>query len=468
MRIPRARKPARKGPAKKSAARGAAKKTSAKKTAAKTSRQTPDEQLLWTITIALFAAGAVMVYSASSGNAALSAGGDPTGYLKRYLVIGAAGLIIMRFASRIDLNRVREMTPVALIAAFSMLVLVLVPGFGVEVNGATRWLGAGMLRFQPSEVMKIALVLYAAMLIAQDPTRVRSLSSLANPLFYVLGAACGLIMLQPDMGTDLVICSTMGLMLIAAGAQLKDLAKIGGALALGVLVLSVLEPYRMARLTSFLNPDHDPTGIGYQSSQARIAIGSGGLFGVGLGESVQKIHYMPEAHTDMILAVIGEELGLIGIGVLASLYIGLIFVGLRAAKNSRDIYARLLAIGITSMLACQALLNFFAVLGMAPLTGVPLPFISYGGANLVIMLAAMGLLINVASGRHQARVRVLKGGGRSAHQAAARQQPQRRVAAAGAGARSQSQSGRTRGGHGENRNRRGGNGGSRRSGPRSR
>jgi cell division protein FtsW len=351
-----------------------------------------------------------------------------------------------------------------------MLVLVLLPGFGVEVNGAKRWLGAGMLRFQPSEVMKIALVLYAAMLIAQNPKRVQSIGSLANPLFYVIGAASGLIMLQPDMGTDLVICSTMGLLLIAAGANPKDLAKVGAVLVLLVLVMSVLEPYRMARLTSFLNPDQDPTGAGYQTSQARIAIGSGGLFGVGLGESVQKIAYMPEAHTDMILAVIGEELGLLGIGVLALLYIGLIYMGLRAAKNSRDIYARLLAVGITSMLASQALLNFFAVLGMAPLTGVPLPFISYGGANLIIMLTAMGLLINVASGRHQARVRVIRGGGRSATHRQTRQQPQRKVASAdaGSGSAGSGSPSRPRGGHNENRRRSGGNGRSRRSGPGSR
>ncbi len=431
----------------------------AKDAAAAGRKHTPDEQLLWTITLALFAAGAVMVYSASSGNAALQAGGDPTGYLKRYLVIGTAGLMIMRLASRVDLNRVRELTPALMIAAFSMLVLVLVPGFGVEVNGATRWLGAGMLRFQPSEVMKIALVLYAAMLIAQDPKRVRSLSSLANPLFYVLGAACGLIMLQPDMGTDLVIVATMGLLLIAAGAQLKDLAKVAGVMAVGVLILSLIEPYRMARLTSFLDPGHDPTGAGYQSQQARIAIGSGGFFGVGLGESVQKIHYMPEAHTDMILAVIGEELGLLGIGVLASLYVGLIFIGLRAAKRSRDYYARLLAVGITAMLGCQALLNFFAVLGMAPLTGVPLPFISYGGANLIIMLTSLGLLVNVASGRHSARVKVLRGGGRSTTRQA-KPHTARRVAAAGGASPS-----RARGGRNESRNRRGGNSGTRRSGP---
>lgn len=416
--------------------------------------QSSDQQLLWTVTIALFAAGAVMVYSASSGNAALQAGGDPTGYLKRYIVIGAVGLVAMRFSSMINLDRLRQVTPLVLMAAFGMLVLVLIPGFGVTVNGATRWLGAGMLRFQPSEVMKISLVLYAAMLIAADPRRVRSLRSLRSPLLYVIAAACGLIMLQPDMGTDLVICATMGLLLVAAGARPADLAMIAGVLIAGLVVLSVVEPYRMARLVSFMNPGADPSGAGYQSQQARIAIGSGGLLGVGLGESVQKIHYMPEAHTDMILAVVGEELGLLGIGILMSLYGVLIVVGLRAAKRSRDIYARLLGVGITAMLACQALLNFFAVLGMAPLTGVPLPFISYGGCNLIIMLTAMGLLINVASGTHQARVKVIRGGGRTAEPRSAK-----RVALAGG--RGQAM---PRGGQHESRNRRGGNGGSRRSG----
>ncbi|MGB0873032.1 MAG: putative lipid II flippase FtsW [Solirubrobacterales bacterium] len=436
-----------------------AKKPASEAKAGATTRPTADQSLLWTVAITLFAAGAVMVYSASSATSALQTDGDPTGYLKRYLLIGGVGLILMRFATRIDLNKVRELTPILMIAAFSMLVLVLLPGFGVEINGAKRWLGSGALRFQPSEVMKLALVLYTAMLVAQKPGRVRDLKSLSNPLFYVIGAAAFLIALQPDLGTDLVACATIGMILVAAGARLQDLAKVVGVLAIVVLVFSLVEPYRMARLTAFINPDGDPTGIGYQSEQARIAIGSGGLFGVGLGESVQKVFYMPEAHTDMILAVIGEELGLMGIAALATLYFALVVAGLRAAKNSRDVYARLLAIGITSMIACQALLNFFAVLGMAPLTGVPLPFISYGGANLIVMLVAMGLLINVASGQHVARVRVLSGGGqRSLHARAPRQERAKVAAASGA------RSSRSRG-HYEDRSRSGRNGGTRRSGP---
>lgn len=435
----------------------AAKESAAGSRSGTRAKQTTEEQLLWTITFALFAAGAVMVYSASSGSAALEIHGDPMGFLKRYLLIGGAGLIAMRLASRVDLDHVRRLTPMLLAGAFVLLLLVKVPGMGVTINGATRWIGPGVLRFQPSEVMKFALVLYAAMLISQDQSRVRDLKSMANPLLWVILAACILIMLQPDMGTDLVICGTMGLMLVASGARLKDLATIAGILAAGILILSIIEPYRMARLTSFLNPGHDLSGAGYQSQQGRIAIGSGGLFGVGLGESVQKIQYMPEAHTDMILAVIGEELGLLGISALSALYIGLIYFGLSAAKNSRDIYARLLAVGITSMVACQALLNFFAVMGMAPLTGVPLPFISYGGCNLIIMLSAMGLLVNVASGRHQARVRVLKGGGRTS--SAARPHRTQKVAVAG-GAHPG-----PRGGRRESRNRSGGDGRTRRPGP---
>ncbi|MFY9470343.1 MAG: putative lipid II flippase FtsW, partial [Solirubrobacterales bacterium] len=392
---------------------GAGSRTAGDRSAAAT--PSSEQSLLWTVTIALFAAGAVMVYSASSASSALSTGGDPLGFLKRYLILGGAGLLLMRFTSRVSLGKLREITPLLLAGSFGLLLLVLIPGFGVEVNGASRWIGVGMARFQPSEVMKLALVLYAAMLIAADPARVRSLKSMSNPLFFVIGAAVALIALQPDLGTDLVICATIGTLLVASGARLKDLAKVGAALGVVVIIFSIAEPYRMARLTTFVNPGQDPTGIGFQSEQARIAIGSGGVFGRGLGESVQKVFYLPEAHTDMILAVIGEELGLVGITLLVLLYLALIVAGLRAAKNSRDVYARLLAVGITSMIACQALLNLFAVLGMAPLTGVPLPFISYGGMNLIVMLGGMGLLVNVASGRHNARVRVISGGAGDEH-----------------------------------------------------
>jgi cell division protein FtsW len=270
------------------------------------------------------------------------------------------------------------------------------------VNGATRWLAAGPVQFQPSELLKIALVVYAASLLSARPRRVRTLGGLCKPLLIVVGLAFVLLMKQPDMGTALVVCFTMFSLMIAAGARRRDLGIVVGALAFAVLVLALIEPYRRARLMSFVDPWKDAGGAGFQSVQAMIAMGSGGIFGRGLGESVQKIFYLPEAHTDMILAVIGEELGVFGVTMLAALY-GLIgYAGFRTAKLAGDGFQKLLAAGVTSLILAQAVLNFFAVMGMAPLTGVPLPFISYGNSNMIVLLGAMGLLLGVAAKSGQA------------------------------------------------------------------
>src|SRR5213079_2945387 len=205
---------------------------------------------------------------------------------------------------------------------------------------------------------------------------------------------------------------------IAAGVPTRHLLTITGTLILFALVFAIAAPYRRARLMSFIHPWHDSTGAGFQTVQAMIAIGSGGMFGVGLGESVQKIFYLPEAHTDMILAIVGEELGVVGVTALAALYGMIGYAGFRAAKLARDRYAKLLAAGITSLILAQAALNFFAVMGMAPLTGVPLPFVSYGNSNLVVLLAGMGLLLNVAlhggqaaaSSGSRGRLKAIEGG----------------------------------------------------------
>jgi cell division protein FtsW len=298
----------------------------------------------------------------------------------------------------VSLAAVRRVTPILLVVAFALNVALMVPGVGVTVNGATRWLGAGPAQFQPSEVLKLALVLYAANLLASRPRSVRTLGGLVKPLLLVVGAACALLIKQPDMGTALVICAGVGALMIAGGARGRHLGLIVAIGGLIVLVLALAAPYRRARLTAFLDPWADAADTGFQAVQAMIAMGSGGLFGVGLGESVQKIFYLPEAHTDMILAIVGEELGLLGVAGLAGLY-GLVgFAGLRAAKAARDRYAKLVAAGITSLILSQATLNFFAVMGLAPLTGVPLPFVSYGNSNLIVLLAGMGVLLNVAAG----------------------------------------------------------------------
>jgi len=361
-------------------------------------RKRPVEySILYTATLCLLAGGAVMVYSASSAESLLSGPGDASYYLKRYVMFALVGMVLLHLASRHGLKLIRALTPLLLMSSFGLTVAVMLPGVGVTVNGATRWLGAGPLQFQPSELLKVSLVLYAAQLLAARPQSTQSVGTLMKPLLLVVGAGCALLMKQPDMGTTMVICFSIGALLVAAGTPIRHLVLIGGVLVFLATVLAIAEPYRRERLLSFLDPFADAGDSGFQAVQALTAIGSGGFFGVGLGESVQKIFYLPEAHTDMILAIIGEELGLFGILGLIGLYGMIGYAGLRVAKLARDRYSKLLAAGITSLILCQATLNFFAVLGLMPLTGVPLPFISYGASNLVVLMGAMGLLLNVAA-----------------------------------------------------------------------
>jgi cell division protein FtsW len=346
------------------------------------------------------AGGAVMVYSASSARTLLAGTGDGSTYLVKYLMYGAVGLVLMQVMARRGLQLAERFGPLLLGASFVLLIAVKLPGLGVEVNGARRWLGAGPLQFQPSEIMKLSLVLYAASLLAGKPRRLQTLKGIVSPLLLVAGAASLLIASQPDLGTVLVIGFTMCAMLVAAGMPMRHLGTLVGCVAVLIMLFALVEPYRRARLTSFLDPWAHAADAGFQSVQGQIALGSGGLFGVGPGQSVQKIFYLPEAHTDFILAVIGEELGVVGVTVLMFLYGMIAYGGLRAAKAAKTAYAQLVAAGVTSLILSQALLNTFTVLGLAPLTGVPLPFVSAGSTSITVLLASMGLLLNIASGRH--------------------------------------------------------------------
>jgi cell division protein FtsW len=356
-----------------------------------------EHSILITATLCLLAAGAVMVFSASSARTLLSGQGDGTSFMVKYVAYGAVGFVLMQLIARRGLDLVLKATGPLLVGSFVALVLVKVPGFGVSVNGARRWLGAGPLVFQPSEVMKLALVLYAAKILAERPALLRRPKNL-GPLVLVAGGAVLLIASQPDLGTALVICFTMAAMLVAAGMPIRWLASATGAGALLVLMYAMTAPYRRDRLMTFLDPWAHAGNEGFQSVQGQIAIGSGGLFGRGLGESLQKNLFLPEAHTDFILAIVGEELGVVGICGILFLYGLVAYAGLRVAKNARGTYAKLLAAGVTSLFLSQAMLNVFTVLGLAPLTGVPLPFISYGSTNLIVLLVGMGVLLNVAGG----------------------------------------------------------------------
>jgi cell division protein FtsW len=380
-----------------------------------TSRRVPpplEHRILMTAALCLLAFGAVMVYSASSPQGVLSRGGSGAGVFIRYLAFGGAGLVAMHVLARRGLEIFTpRLVNTLLLVSFALLLLVLVPGIGVAVNGARRWFSAGPIQFQPSEVMKLALVLYAARYLADHPKRMRGFGQAVAPIAIAAGPACLLIVVEPDLGTTLVVALTMAALLIAAGMPMRYVAALAGIVVVCVILLATAQPYERARLTSFLHPWAAATksGTGYQAVQGQIAVGSGGLFGVGLGRSVQKLAYLPEAQTDFILAVIGEELGVLGIFGVVCLYGMVAYAGLRTARRATDRYAKLLATGLTSLILCQGLLNIFVVLGLAPLTGVPLPFISYAPTNLCVLLAGVGLLLNIA--RPGTRLQVVRNSG---------------------------------------------------------
>jgi cell division protein FtsW len=349
--------------------------------------------LLVLITLGLVAFGLVMVFSASSGRAAVFAE-DPAYYLKRQSVYALLGLVALVVFSRLDLRAIRRLGPPLLATSFVLLVAVL--ALGTAVNGARRWLSLGIVEFQPSELAKLALALWLAAFLARRGAP-RSLGELARPAGLVVLAACALILLEPDLGTSLAIVIMAVGMLVVAGTPMRVLASAGGILLALALAAIWLEPYRRARLMAFLDPWADPEGAGFQTVQAMIALGSGGVFGVGLGESVQKVNYLPESTTDMIFAIVGEELGLLGAFAVVAAFAAFAYAGFNVALRARDTFAKLLAAGITALIAGQAVVNLSAVLGIAPLTGIPLPFVSYGGSSLVVTLASVGILLNIAA-----------------------------------------------------------------------
>ena len=352
-----------------------------------------EQRLLVLVTLALVAFGLVMVYSATSAAAALG-NGDPITYLKRQGIYALLGVGLMVVASRFDHRKLRNLAPPLLLTAFALCVAVL--AIAPEINGARRWLTAGPLTFQPSELAKLALLLWVAAYLARNGAP-RTLGELWKPIGMLTCLFAALIVIEPDLGTTIALVLMVAGMLVVAGVPGRTLAGAGSIAMLGGLAAIWLEPYRRARLFSFLDPWSDPEDTGFQTVQALIGIGSGGVTGKGLGEGVQKINYLPEQQTDMILAVIGEELGLIGTTAVIGAFAAFAFAGFTVALRCRDPFGKLLAAGITSLVCGQAAVNLAAVLGVAPLTGIPLPFVSYGGSSLVVLLASVGILLNIAS-----------------------------------------------------------------------
>jgi cell division protein FtsW len=354
-----------------------------------------EQQLLLLVTLALVAFGLVMVYSATSAPAALG-DEDPSYFLRKqglYALVGVALLVLMR---RSGYRALRPLAPTLLAISIALLVAVLV--VGRTVNGATRWLELGPVAFQPSELAKLALLIFAAAYLARTRAP-RTLGELGKPLGLLVAIVCALLLAQPDLGTAITIAVMLGGVLVVSGVPSRLLLSAGVLCAGLVLVAAWFEPYRRARLLTFLNPWDDAQGAGYQSTQAMIGLGSGGIFGEGLGQSVLKNFYLPEAHTDMIFAIIGEELGLVGATALIAAYAAFGYAGFRVALGCRDPFGKRLAAGITTLVCGQALINLAAVMGLAPLTGITLPFVSYGGTSLVVGLVSVGILLNIAGDR---------------------------------------------------------------------
>ncbi|MDQ3164334.1 MAG: putative lipid II flippase FtsW [Actinomycetota bacterium] len=351
-----------------------------------------EQRLLVLVTLALVAFGLVMVYSATSAAAALGES-DPMTYLKRQSIYALLGVALMIGAYRFDNRRLQKLAPPLVVASLALCVALLV--VAPEVNGARRWFFLGPASFQPSELAKLSLLIAAAAYIARKGAP-RTLGELWRPLGLITTVFAGLFLLQPDLGTTITLLLMLAGMLVVAGVPGRTLAAAGILAVSAALAAIWVEPYRRERVFSFLDPWADPTHTGFQTVQAIIGMGSGGLTGEGLGQGVQKINYLPEAHTDMILAIIGEELGLIGTTAVIAAFAAFAFAGFTVALRARDPFAKLLAAGITSLVCGQAAVNLSAVLGIAPLTGIPLPFVSYGGSSLIVLLACVGILLNIA------------------------------------------------------------------------
>jgi cell division protein FtsW len=349
-------------------------------------------QLLLLITLALVAFGLVMVFSATSGQATLG-NGDASYYLRKQGLYALVGVVLLVLARRWNYRALRPLAPTLIVVSLGALVAVL--AIGETVNGAKRWLQFGPAVFQPSELAKLALVIWVAAYLSRRPAP-RTLGELLKPIGLVFGAFCALLLAEPDLGTAITMVVMLGGVLVVSGAPARLLATAGGLAVAFVLAAAWFEPYRRARLLSFLNPWDDPQGAGYQTVQAILGLGSGGIFGAGLGEGVSKNFYLPEAHTDMIFAIVGEELGLVGTTALIAAYAAFAYAGFRVALACKDPFGKRLAAGITTLVCGQALINIAAVMGIAPLTGITLPFVSYGGSSLVVGLAAVGILLNIA------------------------------------------------------------------------
>ncbi len=345
--------------------------------------------------LTMVAIGLVMILSASSIQA-FSQFGTSFSYFNRQMIGFGLGLVAMAVMARSDYRKLRPLARPFLGFCVLLLVAVIVPGIGATRSGSSRWLLLGPVSIQPSEIAKLALIVFAATVLESKGVKIRDPREMAVPVLPMTGLIALLVMAQPDLGTTVILGATVLVVLFLAGARLPHIGLLGGAGLVSVVILSFTRSYRRERVFSFLDPWADPLNTGYQVIQGQIALGSGGFFGVGLGASRQKWSYVPNAHTDFIFAIIGEELGLAGTLTVLLLFVFLIYLGVRVARQAPDRFGLLLAGGITGMIGVQALINMGSIAGLLPITGVPLPLISFGSTSLVLTMASVGILLSIA------------------------------------------------------------------------
>ncbi len=361
-----------------------------------------EQRLLILVTLGLVAFGLVMVFSATSASAALGEG-DPMRFLVKQGLYAGAGLILLAVFTRVDYHALRPLAPMLLAVAFVGCVAVL--AVAPSINGAQRWFLVGPISIQPAEIAKLAVLVWACAVLSRRPVPT-TLGELLKPVGIVVGVFGALIVIEPDLGTTIALFVMIAGILLVSGVPFRLFA-LTATLALGAGALAIwMEPYRRERLFSFLDPWKDAQGAGFQNVQAIIGMGSGGITGEGLGQGIQKVNFLPEAHTDMIFAVVGEELGFVGSSLVIAAFAVFAWAGFRVALQCRDPFGKRLAAGITTLICGQAAVNLAAVLGIAPLTGIPLPFVSYGGSSLLVLLCCVGVLLNIAVNERVVEARV--------------------------------------------------------------
>ncbi|MDO5003220.1 MAG: putative lipid II flippase FtsW [bacterium] len=348
------------------------------------------------IILALF--GLMMIYSASSIWSEYKFN-DSFYYFKRQLIFIVIGIFLMYTVSKIDYRIYYEKSNKILLVCFILLILVLIPGIGSVRNGSRSWFGIGSLGIQPSEAAKLALIIFTSKYLSKNNKFVKSYKDGVFPILGVVFLFFGLIMLQPDLGTGMILVVSIISLLFIAGVNMKFFIGCGILGVIGVIILIIIAPYRMDRITSFIDPWKDPLGTGFQIIQSLYAIGPGGLLGTGYLNSIQKQFYLPEPQTDFIFSIIAEEFGILGAIFVVSMFLFIIYKGLKIALNCNDLFGKYLAFGMIFQLSFQAMMNLMVVIGMIPVTGVTLPFLSYGGSSLLITMFSMGIILSIS--RHQ-------------------------------------------------------------------